>query len=377
MDTTLRPRDIQARIRSGRSVEEVAEVAGMPREKVERFAAPVLAEREYVADQAMTAPVRRRGDSSGHRTLRVAVSERLMSQRVDIDDLAWDSARMEDGRWAVTARFATADAEHEAVFHFDVPARFSIAGNGEARWLLGEVDDTDADAEPTVELDETLPRPTEQLEPDGRVDPAPGAGEYLDREQIEDEPQVPADVANEDTGGLDILYDILDRSGTEYTEDSGEIPVDSQEPDPGLSIVRTLEDEPVGVSDASAVPDTGQRDFEPAGQQADYPVEPSLFDEEPEFAEPVAEPAKSASRSRPRRRTTVPPVEPVVSPDTDGDAPIPTGPVADIADVADVVEPHPEPETVAEEPAARKKGRKRASVPSWDEIMFGSPRSKG
>jgi hypothetical protein len=39
---TLRPRDIQARIRAGASVEQVASASGMEIAKVERFAHPVL-----------------------------------------------------------------------------------------------------------------------------------------------------------------------------------------------------------------------------------------------------------------------------------------------------------------------------------------------
>ena len=48
----MSPRDIQARIRSGATAAEVAEASGLPLEKVERYEGPVLAEREYVAQQA-------------------------------------------------------------------------------------------------------------------------------------------------------------------------------------------------------------------------------------------------------------------------------------------------------------------------------------
>src|SRR3954454_22166566 len=60
MESALSPRDIQSRIRSGASLEEVAREAGVPIDRVERFATPVLAERDYIAGQAMAASVRRR-----------------------------------------------------------------------------------------------------------------------------------------------------------------------------------------------------------------------------------------------------------------------------------------------------------------------------
>ena len=51
----LRPKDIQARIRAGASVEEVAESAGVDASKVERFAHPVLLERQRAAELATAA----------------------------------------------------------------------------------------------------------------------------------------------------------------------------------------------------------------------------------------------------------------------------------------------------------------------------------
>ena len=77
MDSALRPRDIQARIRAGASPEQVAEAAGVPIERIDAFAAPVIAERDYIAGLARTNPVRRRGETTSHRTLRNAVADAL------------------------------------------------------------------------------------------------------------------------------------------------------------------------------------------------------------------------------------------------------------------------------------------------------------
>ncbi|MFD6456392.1 septation protein SepH, partial [Nocardia sp. NPDC060220] len=51
-EATMRPRDIQARIRAGASVEQVTAESGMPESKVERFAYPVLLERARAAELA-------------------------------------------------------------------------------------------------------------------------------------------------------------------------------------------------------------------------------------------------------------------------------------------------------------------------------------
>jgi len=59
MESALRPRDIQARIRAGESPEAVAAIAQMPMERVMAFAGPVLAERDHIASLAQRASVRR------------------------------------------------------------------------------------------------------------------------------------------------------------------------------------------------------------------------------------------------------------------------------------------------------------------------------
>ena len=59
MDSALRPRDIQARIRAGETPEAVAAAAKTTVEKIMPYAAPVLAEREHVAERAQRSSVRR------------------------------------------------------------------------------------------------------------------------------------------------------------------------------------------------------------------------------------------------------------------------------------------------------------------------------
>src|SRR6476661_5931387 len=58
VESPLRPKEIQARIRAGETAE------GIPVERVRWFEGPVLAERAYIATQAQSASVRRQGDSA-------------------------------------------------------------------------------------------------------------------------------------------------------------------------------------------------------------------------------------------------------------------------------------------------------------------------
>ena len=74
MESTLRPRDIQMRIRAGETPEAVAHAAGTSVDKIMAFAGPVMDERAHVAQRAQLSSVRRRSGESGARTLGEAVA---------------------------------------------------------------------------------------------------------------------------------------------------------------------------------------------------------------------------------------------------------------------------------------------------------------
>ncbi|WP_457949592.1 septation protein SepH [Pseudarthrobacter sp. alpha12b] len=110
----MSPRDIQARIRAGATAADVAELSGMPLAKVERYEGPVLAEREYVAQQARKVEVA--APSPGHDVYRSAfgdnpatlddmVAHRLSAHGIDPATVEWDSWRRQDGTWTVSASF--------------------------------------------------------------------------------------------------------------------------------------------------------------------------------------------------------------------------------------------------------------------------------
>jgi hypothetical protein len=142
---TLRPRDIQARIRAGESPESVADAAGTSVEKIMPFAAPVIAEREHIARRALRASVRRRlaeaatGASGAARTLGDAVAGHLGTLDVDPDTVEWDSWRRNDGRWSLVALYATQKRSGTAELTFDPPGNFVSLDNDDARWLVGDL----------------------------------------------------------------------------------------------------------------------------------------------------------------------------------------------------------------------------------------------
>jgi hypothetical protein len=138
MESALRPRDIQARIRAGESPEDVAAAAQTTVDKVMGYATPVLAERAHVADRAQRASVRRKGSDGPARLLGDAVSERLKARNIDPAAVEWDAWRREDGRWTLVADYHSGESARHAEFVFDAPGRYVLAEDDEARWLVGE-----------------------------------------------------------------------------------------------------------------------------------------------------------------------------------------------------------------------------------------------
>ncbi len=102
VQNVLRPKEIQAKIRAGASVEQLAASAGVPVERVERFAHPVLLERARAAELATAAhPVM--ADGPAVLTLLEIVTTALVGRGLDPDSIAWDAWRNEDSRWTRAA----------------------------------------------------------------------------------------------------------------------------------------------------------------------------------------------------------------------------------------------------------------------------------
>lgn len=293
MESALRPRDIQARIRAGASPDEVAEAAGVPLERIAAFADPVIAERDYIAGLARTNPVRRRGETTSHRTLRNAVADALAARAIDADAARWDAWKLEDRRWQVSVTFEQEAQQHQGLFVFDAMGRFSVSANDEGRSLIGDsatdqlalVQATQETVPPEDAAVDELP---EADDPDDDAEDAFHDGDLQEVDGV-------YDIVPPAQGDLDILYDML----SSFDEDSVKI---------YAGLVHPKESTPL----------------EPA-PVVEAPVEP-----EPE---PVAPPQ---------------PAEPEQ---------------LALIDEGEPAEPRPRP----------RGRRKRASVPTWDEIMFGAP----
>lgn len=188
VESHLRPRDIQARIRPAPPRRRSPSSAGIPVDRVRRFEGPVLAERAFMAERARKTPVRRPGENTGPQ-LGEAVQERLLLRGADRETVQWDSWRRDDGTWEVLLVYRVAGEPHSASWTYDPPRRLVQAVDEEARSLIGETDDVAA-PEPSFPF---VPR-IARLPRDRPLDRA------LDR-QIE-RPAPPAPEPEERVGGV-------------------------------------------------------------------------------------------------------------------------------------------------------------------------------
>lgn len=121
MEASMRPRDIQARIRAGASVEQVTAESGMPASRVERFAYPVLLERARAAELAQKAhPVR--ADGPAVATLIEVVTAAFTERGHTLENAEWDAWKDEKGFWVAQLQWQNGRSEIAAHWRYQPDA---------------------------------------------------------------------------------------------------------------------------------------------------------------------------------------------------------------------------------------------------------------
>lgn len=122
--SSLTGREIQARLRSGRSIAEVAKEAGADEEWVTKFASPVIAERAQIirAARQLVFSKPRRGPSAEPlgSSVRWNLADRGVRMTDDEFDACWDAYLVGDSLWGVTFDAVTRGRQHHAVWEVDL-----------------------------------------------------------------------------------------------------------------------------------------------------------------------------------------------------------------------------------------------------------------
>ena len=160
---SLSPRDIQARIRSGESAEDVARIAGVPVDRVLRYAGPVLQERAMLAQHARRTRLK---TSDSGQPLSEVVDSRLSQHGIDTEKISWDAFRKDDGTWRIIATWPSGKATAQAIWDLDKGRQVVSPHDDMAQYLCAERPTQILGQEPAPERGgHGLPGPARSTEP--------------------------------------------------------------------------------------------------------------------------------------------------------------------------------------------------------------------
>jgi hypothetical protein len=142
-ESRLTPREMQARLRAGHTIDEVARAAGVDAEWVERFEAPVAAERSRVIETAlaMTSTKARVGDSALPLadSVRVNLHDRGVSQTAAPE--GWSALSLDGNRWLVRYEYLSRQRPQRAEWELDFETR-TLSPRNRTATELGYVNST-------------------------------------------------------------------------------------------------------------------------------------------------------------------------------------------------------------------------------------------
>lgn len=183
---TMRPREIQARIRAGASPQQLADEMEVALSRVEGFAYPVLLERQQVASLARNAYPLRDGNPS-KATLSELLAGAFATRGYLLSDAHWDAFREPQGEWIVRLSWTAGLAENEA------------------EWILHNLSSTAPTVEPRDAMAADLIDPN-FAQPARHVTTVTQLSSFTDEEPEDDQ------VLDDDTAELEPVPDSADPS---------------------------------------------------------------------------------------------------------------------------------------------------------------------
>lgn len=359
----VRPRDIQAQIRAGHSAEQVAKAAGISVDHVRRYEGPVLAERSHLVAMVLRHRLCGDGPDQG-RELGDVVTERLMSRDVR-EEPEWDSWRQDDGKWLVQLQFRAGTKSRKAQWTYHASKQTLEPVDDEARWFIsGAQDAGDQPAAPVA----AVPQPSPQ--------------QSADTSDAAQQPEAPtsADESSGSWASTEALLSHLNaqRGVRPHMAEAGEVAMPSTWQDIDLRDDQVLAPPPVHedvveIHEPATVPST----VEHAQHTSEVTVDTTAVVDQPQrhlSSVPVQVVAEDIDDEDDQRDVVV--VEPNVAaievelaePETQ------TPEVIDLHSPEAAEEVAAAEDEIVVEQDSTPAVKRRSSVPTWDEIMFGSKR---
>ena len=367
----LSPRDIQSRIRSGATAQDIVDESGQDLAQVLRYEGPVRAERDYMAILAQRVEVSSAVPSNdGYRSafgenpaqLGDMVAYRLQAYGVDANAVEWDAWRRQDGLWNVVARFdlasdtrVTVGEEPPAQWTFN-PSRKTVLNTNRWAQLLSELEPLDGPL-PTRRLSAVADHVFDfeaQKTPEAAPEEEEASDNLLDVLRSRRGQRLGVDEDGDDALAHLLAKGAIPAAHPRPTEDDGtETPASTDDDDveprkfAGLSLAPSVADDvESGIEGKATYSDGTPRLFESVSTETreisifarpNRPAQPGPEATEPrEDRGPAPEHASASDRSASDRSAADRSAKPV------------------------------------EDASDRKIRPKRSSVPRWDEIVFGT-----
>jgi hypothetical protein len=182
---TISIKDLQARLRAGAAIDDLAREVGWSYEKVERFAGPILQERSYILNVANAVVIKNAGSRDAQTFLEV-VTARLFANGVSADSLEWNTHRRDDGQWVIRLSYPNRDGQGEAVWFFDMNKRLILSEDEGASWIMGESVPAAPARTPEPEISHGLVYPNSNPTVQINTAPTPRLSVIRENEDVED-----------------------------------------------------------------------------------------------------------------------------------------------------------------------------------------------
>ncbi len=114
---SMRPNEIQARLRAGATAAELADEMGVAQSRLDVYAHPVLLERAQVAEAAKQSHPARE-DGLAKQTLFEILATAFAARGHSISDAEWDATREQGDSWVVRVTWKAGLTENEALWTF-------------------------------------------------------------------------------------------------------------------------------------------------------------------------------------------------------------------------------------------------------------------
>jgi hypothetical protein len=357
----LAPRDIQALLRAGATPAEIASEHGMEVSAVERFEAPVQAEKDYALTRARAVRIGEGGPTMGD-----LVVDRLAARGVDPTSLEWAATREAGEPWQIIVTFVQGAAEHAAHWHLSNSGSLE-AIDQEAQWLTEQVSTS-----PTASIFTPLPRTAPAPAPD------PDEEDLRNREAILDQlnaargkrQQIDLDLDDEVDEEAEYLAAIASEEEPEATEpDTSTGPISARIY--SLASARTKAEAPAPTAEDGLFPATGQIPSARPTATGSIPVASRSSKSEAPASSGALPWLSEAPTSSDEENAGEPQAEEQQTPAIPMKAVAPTDSAPGKAEEG-ATGAVPSQGITGSRMARASSKKNRRSVPSWDEILFGS-----